>query len=324
MMAATELQMDAGHIPVLLDQVVDLLRPHDGAVMIDGTFGDGGYSRGLLDAAKCRVWAIDRDPEAVARGVELSRQYAGRFTIVEGRFGDMDRLLDLDSVNGIALDLGVSSPQLDDPERGFSFQTDGPLDMRMTPRGPSAADIVNHELEPELADIIYQFGEERHSRRVARAIVEARRREPIARTSTLADIVAGAVPRSRDGLHPATRTFQALRIYVNDEIGELHRGLEAAEAMLAPGGRLVVVAFHSLEDRAVKNFLRNRSGRSPQPSRHLPMSSADSRPPTFRLLDSKALRPDDAEVAANPRARSARLRAAERTDAPAWPREARQ
>jgi len=318
-MTPSALHTSGGHVPVMIDRVLAILAPRDGAILVDGTFGAGGYSRAFLDAARCRVWAIDRDPEAVRRGATLARDYPDRFALVEGRFGDMADLLGLREVDGIALDLGVSSPQIDDPARGFSFQQDGPLDMRMTPPGPSAADVVNARSEAELADIIFRYGEERHSRAVARAIVAARRDAPITRTGALAAIVAGAVPRSGDGLHPATRTFQALRIYVNDEIGELQRGLEAAEVMLAAGGRLAVVAFHSLEDRTVKNFLRSRSGRAPRPSRHRPAAGAESPAPTFRLLGGKALRPDADEVAANPRARSARLRAAERTAAPAWP-----
>jgi 16S rRNA (cytosine1402-N4)-methyltransferase len=312
---------NGGHVPVMLEQVVEILRPRDGAIIVDGTFGGGGYSRAFLEAADCRVWAIDRDPEALRRGEALRRRYADRLTLVQGRFGDMDRLVEVSDVDGVALDLGVSSHQIDDPARGFSFQHDGPLDMRMTQEGPTAADIVNRSTESDLADTIHRLGEERRARRVARAIVEARRAGPITRTAQLADIISAVVPRSRDGIHPATRTFQALRIWVNDEIGELRRGLEAAERLLAAGGRIVVVAFHSLEDRAVKEFLRDRSGRAPHPSRHQPELSSDGHPPTFKLLDGKARRPDIAEIEANPRARSARLRAAERTSASAWPRE---
>jgi len=321
-MTGPALDRAGGHVPVMIDQVLAVLEPRDGAIVVDGTFGAGGYSRAFLDAAQCRVWAIDRDPAAVRRGQDLAQAYGDRLTIVEGCFGDMADLLGLDEVDGVALDLGLSSPQIDDPARGFSFQHDGPLDMRMTPEGPSAADMVNTLPEDELADIIYRYGEERRSRAVARAIVAARRVAPITRTGALSTIVAGAVPRAKDGLHPATRTFQALRIYVNDELGELQRGLEAAEAMLVAGGRLAVVAFHSLEDRAVKNFLRDRGGRAPRPSRHHPVAP-DTPAATFRLLGGKAVRPGADEIAANPRARSARLRAAERTTAPAWPGEAR-
>ncbi|MCP4329386.1 MAG: 16S rRNA (cytosine(1402)-N(4))-methyltransferase RsmH [Alphaproteobacteria bacterium] len=320
MTAAARNISGGGHVPVMIDQVVALLQPRDGAIIVDGTFGGGGYSRAFLGAADCRVWAIDRDPDAIARGAAMEEEFGDRLKLVAGRFGDMARLLDIRDVAGVALDLGLSSPQLDDAHRGFSFQHDGPLDMRMSQDGPSAADVVNSMAENELADIIYKYGEERRSRRVAHAIGEARRNRPITRTAELSEIVAHAVPRAKDGLHPATRTFQALRIYVNDEMGELRRGLEAAEALLAAGGRLAVVAFHSLEDRAVKDFLKLRSGRAPRPSRHLP-EGANGREATFRLLGGKPIRPETSEISANPRARSARLRAAERTPAPAWPQE---
>ncbi|MCZ6863563.1 MAG: 16S rRNA (cytosine(1402)-N(4))-methyltransferase RsmH [Alphaproteobacteria bacterium] len=312
------------HTPVLLSEVIDLLKPRSGAVYVDGTFGGGGYSRALLDAADCRVWGIDRDPDSIARGQKLAETYAGRLGLIHGRFGDMDRLLEdhaVSAVDGVALDLGVSSPQIDDADRGFSFRFEGPLDMRMERAGASAADIVNTMTEGDLAALIRRFGEERHARAVARAIVEARQLAPITRTNDLARIVRGVVPKSADGIDPATRTFQALRIEVNDELGELDRGLESAEAILAPGGRLAVVSFHSLEDRKVKHFIRHRSGRAPRASRHLP---ADRPPlsPSFRALTARPLRAQPAEIARNPRARSARLRAAERTPAPAWPRHA--
>lgn len=302
------------HVPVLLDEVVAALAPHDGATYVDGTFGAGGYSKALLEAAQCRVVGIDRDPEAAARGAALAARYEGRLRVVEGRFGDMARFLGGEKVAGVALDLGVSSPQLDDPERGFSFRADGPLDMRMGRDGKSAADLVNTESEEKLAEIIREYGEERFARRIARAIVA---RRPIFRTGELAAIVRDAIPR-RDpsGIDPATRTFQALRIWVNDELGELDRGLAAAEAVLAPGGRLAVVSFHSLEDRRVKDFLRRRSGGAPRASRHVP--AAPTPAPTFRLLSKKPVEPSAEELRRNPRARSARLRAAERTSAPAW------
>jgi len=312
------------HTPVLLSEVIDLLQPRSGAVYVDGTFGGGGYSRALLDAADCRVWGIDRDPEAIARGRQLAESYTGRLGLILGRFGDMDRLLEdraVDAVDGVALDLGVSSPQIDDAERGFSFRFTGPLDMRMERKGVSAADLVNTMSEGELADLIRRFGEERHARAVARAIVDARRTAPITRTEELARIVRGVVPKSEDGIDPATRTFQALRIEVNDELGELDRGLESAEAILAPGGRLAVVSFHSLEDRKVKHFIRHRSGRAPRASRHLP-ADGPAPNPSLRVLTARPLRAQPAEIGRNPRARSARLRAAERTDAPAWPRQA--
>lgn len=312
------------HRSVMLTEVLAVLSPRDGGVYVDGTFGAGGYSRAILEAADCVVWAIDRDPDAIRRGEELAEAYPGRLRLVHGRFGEMKRLLqerDVTLVDGVALDLGVSSPQLDEPHRGFSFRADGPLDMRMETEGPTAADAVNELPEAELARIIHTLGEERYARRVARAIVAARHDAPITRTLTLAEIVRGAVPKARDGIDPATRTFQALRIHVNDELGELDRALAAAEALLAPGGRLAVVAFHSLEDRRVKAFLRARAGQTPRASRHLPAPTEEGRAPTFRLIDGGAMKPQPDEVAANARSRSARLRAAERTDAPAWPEE---
>ena len=308
------------HLPVLLEEVVSALEPRDGGVYVDGTFGRGGYSRALLAAARCTVWGIDRDPEAVAAGEAAGEASAGRLTVVEGTFGSLDALLagrGVAGVDGVAFDLGVSSPQLDDPARGFSFRADGPLDMRMGNHGPSAADLVNGLDEKELADIVWRLGEERHSRRVARAVAEARRMAPITRTLELADIVRRVVPRSRDGIDPATRTFQALRLAVNDELGEIDRGLRAAERMLKPGGRLAVVSFHSLEDRRVKDFLRTRTGRSAAPSRHAPSAPAGPAP-SFRAVTHKPVTPGAAEAAANPRARSARLRVAERTEAPAF------
>ena len=313
----------AAHIPVLRDEVIDALAPRAGGVYVDGTFGAGGYAQGLLDAADCKVCGIDRDPQAIAAGASLAARYPGRVELIQGRFGDMEHLLaarGISRVDGVALDVGVSSPQIDDPARGFSFRFDGPLDMRMGPEGPSAADVVNTLDERQLAEIIERYGEERHARRVARAIVEARAARPITRTLELADIVRRVVRRSPDGIDPATRTFQALRIYVNDELGELDRGLAAAERLLAPGGRLAVVSFHSLEDRAVKSFLRRRSDTGEGVSRHLPMTRA-ARAPSFTLLSRRPIVPGDAEIARNPRARSARLRAASRTDAPPWPME---
>ncbi|HEY1258322.1 MAG TPA: 16S rRNA (cytosine(1402)-N(4))-methyltransferase RsmH [Stellaceae bacterium] len=309
-----------GHVPVLLEAVIAALAPRDGAVYVDGTFGDGGYSAALLAAAHCRVVAIDRDPDAARRARTLAIQHGDRLVIVEGRFGEMVRLLaplEAGPIAGIALDLGVSSIQLDTAERGFSFRLDGPLDMRMGRDGQSAADLVATLSEAELAALIHDFGEERFSRRVARAIAAARRRGAIRRTLELAEIVRAAVPKTEPGLDPATRTFQALRIAVNDELGELDRGLSAAEQLLMPGGRLAVVSFHSLEDRRVKNFLRRRSEAAPRASRHEP-DPADTPRPSFCLLHRRPVRPGPAEIARNPRARSARLRAAERTAAPVW------
>ncbi len=309
----------APHIPVLRDAVVASLMPKSGGHYVDGTFGAGGYSEALLGAADCKVWGIDRDPDALAFGAALKVRYPDRLTMIEGNFGDMDRLLGdrgVNTVDGVALDLGVSSMQLDRAERGFSFRADGTLDKRMSHRGESAADLVNRLDEGELADLIYDLGEERLSRRIAAAIVRAR---PIARTAELAQVIRRVMPPKGDGIDPATRTFQALRIAVNDELGELSRGLSAAERLLAPGGRLAVVTFHSLEDRPVKTFFQRRAGKTPAASRHLP-AAAPSRAPSFRLLSNKPLVADKEEIRINPRARSAKLRAAERTVAPAWPK----
>ncbi|NKB49450.1 MAG: 16S rRNA (cytosine(1402)-N(4))-methyltransferase RsmH [Alphaproteobacteria bacterium] len=316
-----------GHTPVLLDSVIAALEPRTGAVYIDGTLGAGGYTSALLEATDCIVWAIDRDPDAIARNSELAATYGGRLHLISGHFGDMQTLLadrGVSAVDGVTLDLGVSSMQIDDPARGFAFSQDGPLDMRMDQAGPSAADLVNTVDESELADIIHGYGEERLARRIARAIVAARAEAPIETTGRLADIVrAVATPRKRsrkgreNKIDPATRTFQALRIKVNDELAELERGLGAAEAILKPGGRLAIVSFHSLEDRRVKVFLRQRSGNEGRGSRHRPEVTA-RHAPAWRLLGRRAIRPSDAEMARNPRARSARLRVAERTDAPSW------
>ena len=303
------------HVPVLLAEVVDALQPRDGGRYVDGTFGAGGYTTAILDRADCQVFAIDRDPDAIAAGRPLEERYAPRLRLLEGRFGDMADLLSaegVEDVDGVALDLGVSSMQFDQAGRGFSFRASGPLDMRMEKAGPSAADLVNESDEAEIADIVWRYGEERRSRRVARAIVEARRARRIETTAELAEIVRRAVgPQGRDESDPATRTFQALRIAVNDELGELERGLAAAEQVLAPGGRLAVVSFHSLEDRAVKEFVRARSGRTPAPSRHAP-PRAEAPVAALREITRKPVAPSAAEVAANPRARSARLRVAEK------------
>lgn len=312
----------SGHRPVLLREVVDTLAPRDGRIYVDGTFGGGGYSRVILEAAECTVWGIDRDAQAIAEGAKLVQDYTPRLFLVAGRFGEMDELLavrGVGNVDGVALDLGVSSMQLDRPERGFSFRRDGPLDMRMEGEGapgPSAAALVNTMAEEALADVIYRYGEERMARRIARAIVEARKHKPITRTGQLAEIVRGVVRKSHDGIDPATRTFQALRILVNGELEEIDRGLGAAERILAPGGRLAVVSYHSLEDRKVKQFLRIHSGSAARPSRHLPDREEAKREPPFKLLVRRPIRPGKAEIAANPRARSARLRAAERSATP--------
>lgn len=309
---------DQRHIPVLLDDVIDVLAPRDGAVYVDATFGAGGYSRALLEAADCTVWGIDRDPEAAEAGNQMAASYGNRLTVLKGRFGDMRALLEgvgVHQVDGIALDIGVSSMQIDDPARGFSFRGDGPLDMRMEKDGMSAADAVNRLAEKELADIIYQFGEERASRKIARAIVELREQSPITRTSQLANVVRSVVRRSKDGIDPATRTFQALRIYVNEELAELDRGLAAAATLLGEGGRLAAVSFHSLEDRRIKMFFQERSGAGPAPSRHMPMKGAAAKS-LFSVPEKRGRVAGDAEVNRNPRARSARLRWGIRTAAP--------
>jgi 16S rRNA (cytosine1402-N4)-methyltransferase len=309
------------HFSVMCAEVVAALNPRAGDVVVDGTFGAGGYSSALLAAAECQVIGIDRDPTVQVHADRVSAAYPGRFRLLAGRFGDMGNLLGaigIDGVDGVALDIGVSSMQIDRAERGFSFQQDGPLDMRMSDRGETAADIVNSRDEAELADIIYLYGEERRARAVARAIVAARAEAPITRTRQLAQIVARVV-RAAPGINPATRTFQALRIVVNDELGELRRGLVAAEKLLKPEGRLAVVSFHSLEDRLVKRFLDRRCGKQSAGSRHLPQAATAPRAPSFELLHKGALAAGEAEVMANPRARSAKLRAAKRTAAPVWP-----
>ncbi len=307
--------MSAKHIPVMLEEVMAVLAPRDGAIYVDATFGGGGYSEALLSRAKCVVYAIDRDAEALARGQSLAQRFGDRLTLIEGRFSEMDAFVRT-LVDGIAFDLGVSSFQLNEAERGFSFTADGPLDMRMGAKGPTAADAVNTLSESDLADIFRRYGEEKRARAIAHAIVAAR---PITRTRTLAEIVEKALgPAARkQPIHPATRTFQALRIYVNDELGELERGLEAAERTLKPMGRLAVVAFHSLEDRIVKRFLTERAGKTPRASRHAP-DMAPTRAPTFRLIPPSPRTPRMSEVETNPRSCSAKLRAAERTAAPAW------
>jgi 16S rRNA (cytosine1402-N4)-methyltransferase len=306
----------ARHVPVLARPVLELLNVRDGGIIIDGTFGAGGYSRAILAAANARVIGIDRDQSAVAHGAGLVQSANGRLTLVEERFSALDRVAEKfghGAVDGVVLDLGVSSMQLDEADRGFSFRFDGPLDMRMGTDGVSAADVVAQATERDLADIIFQLGEERHSRAVARAIVAARKLAPIVTTKALADIVARVVHAKPHQIHPATRTFQALRIFVNEELVELVAALAAAERILKPSGRLVVVTFHSLEDRIVKNFLAERS-RTAGVSRHLP--EVEAPPPTFRFLTKRPIVADESETAANPRARSAKLRAGERNDAP--------
>jgi 16S rRNA (cytosine1402-N4)-methyltransferase len=306
----------SAHIPVLVEAVLAALAPRDDAIYVDATFGAGGYSEALLGAARCRVFGVDRDPDAVRRGETLAARYGGRLTLIAGPFGDIERLLGAFSpepIAGIAFDLGVSSMQIDGAERGFSFRHDGPLDMRMSRAGETAAELIARLDERELSELIRAFGEERFAGRIARAIVAAQRRHPLVTTGELAQIVRAAVPKREPGLDAATRTFQALRIAVNDELGELDRGLDAAERLLMPGGRLAVVSFHSLEDGRVKSFLRRRSEIA-RGSRHLPPRPGGPAP-SFTQLSRRPVRPSDAEIARNPRARSARLRAAERTSA---------
>jgi 16S rRNA (cytosine1402-N4)-methyltransferase len=307
-------QPASGHVPVMLPQVVSLLSPRDGGRYVDATFGGGGYAEAILSVAACTVWAIDRDPDAIARGAHLAARYPG-LHLIHGQFGDMLALLaerGITALDGVVFDLGVSSFQLDQPERGFSFRGEGPLDMRMSRSGSSAADLVNALSERELADVLFELGEERASRRIARAVVAARARQPITTTAQLAAIIRGVLPPDRSGIDPATRSFQALRIKVNDELDEIERGLAQASELLAPGGRLIVVSFHSLEDRIVKRFMSDAAGRTPAPSRHDPRGLVARARPGFRLLTPRPLRPTAPELTANPRARSARLRALER------------
>jgi 16S rRNA (cytosine1402-N4)-methyltransferase len=304
----------SGHVPVLLDEVIEALAIRPGERHVDGTFGGGGYTRAML-AKGARVFAFDRDPDAIAAGRAIAD---ANLTLIEGRFSEMETALGERGalpVDGVTLDIGVSSMQFDQAERGFSVQADGPLDMRMEQAGMTAAEWLNTADEAEIADVIYEYGEERRSRRIARAIVAAR---PLSRTLELAAVVRKAVHyvagKDKD---PAVQVFQAIRIHLNRELEELKGGLEAAERVLAPGGRLAVVTFHSLEDRIVKNFLRDRSGHAPAGSRHLP--AVAKRRPSFEAVG-KAVRPSARETAANPRARSATLRVARRTNAEAWSR----
>jgi 16S rRNA (cytosine1402-N4)-methyltransferase len=288
------------HIPVMLSEVLAALQPRDGDIVVDGTFGTGGYARAILDTASCRVIAIDRDAEAFALAGALAEDFPGRLIAMLGRYSEMEALAESEgfkAVDGVVLDLGVSSMQLDQAERGFSFAQDGPLDMRMENEGPTAADLVNSLAESELADIIYVFGEERRSRAIAKAIVAKRAEAPITRTSELADIVIGVLGRKRDEpKHPATRTFQAFRIYLNAELEELAQGLCAAERLLNAGGRLVVVTFHSLEDRIAKRFFAGRSAARPKGSRHLPDAGGEEFAPSFQLINRRPLEPSNDEI----------------------------
>lgn len=307
----------ARHVPVLLAEVLAALQPKSGEIYLDGTFGAGGYTRGILEAADCRVIALDRDPTAIAAGQAMVEEFGGRLTLIGTEFAEMEEAAaPFGRLDGIVLDIGVSSMQLDEAERGFSFRFDGPLDMRMAGEGESAADLVNSRSEAELADIFYHYGEERLARPIARAIVHDRKATPFRSTKQLAELI-GRIVRSKPGdIHPATRSFQALRIAVNDELNELASALHAAERLLKPGGRLVVVSFHSLEDRIVKVFLATRSGRGGG-SRHAPVQGVTQ--PTFRIEGKWPVVAGEAENAANPRARSAKLRAAIRLDAPSLP-----
>ncbi len=312
------------HRPVLAQEVITALRPRNGGLYVDGTFGDGGYTRRLLAIEGTRVVGIDRDPEAIAVAHSVAAHHDGRLIAMKGCFSQMPHLLNhlgIKNVDGVVFDLGVSSRQLDDPKRGFSFRYDGPLDMRMSRDGPSAADLVNTVGHEELSAIIRMYGQERMANRVARAIVTARQQQPISSTGQLATIIrqaiGGRMTKRRTKIDPATKTFQALRIHVNDEMTALDRGLQAAEMFLLPGGRLAVVSFHSLEDRKVKTFLRQRAGLSPGGTRHRPRPIRPD--PSFHLHTRRAIKPTVGELKENRRARSARLRWAERTSANAWP-----
>jgi len=303
-----------GHIPVLLDDVLDTLNIQDGATIVDATFGGGGYTRAILGAAKCNVIGVDRDPHAIKIGRDLEKEN-GNFTILQGCFGDLENLLPV-PVDGIVLDLGVSSFQLDQAERGFSFMRDGPLDMRMSQDGQSAADLVNTLPEEDLANVLYKYGEERKSRRIAHKIVERRAEKPFETTLDLAAVIEGVLGRKKKpkDAHPATRSFQALRIAVNDELAELDRALEASIKCLKPDGRLVVVTFHSLEDRRAKTFFREKSGDTPNLSRHMPIELPKNELYYFKCPERRARAPSRDETQDNPRARSAKLRYGIRTD----------
>lgn len=312
-----ELPRDPRHDPVLREEIVAALAISPGELHVDATFGAGGYTRALL-AAGANVIALDRDPDAIAEGQTLVKEAAGRLRLIHSRFGEMDHVLrqaGVGQLDGVVFDIGVSSMQLDRGERGFSFQTDGPLDMRMAQEGETAAEWLNRADEADIADVLYHYGDERQSRRVARAIVAAR---PLSRTAELASVIRKAL-RHPPGApkDPATRSFQAIRVHINGELDELMAGLSAAERVLKPGGRLATVSFHSLEDRIVKRFLKERSGGNAAGSRHLPAAKATAKPPTFQT-PARKVRPSKEEEARNPRARSATLRSAIRTEAPAW------
>ncbi len=309
---------ELGHVPVMLEEAIEALAPREGGVYVDATFGAGGYARALLDRG-ATVIAIDRDPSAIRAGAALAASSGGRLRLVEARFGGLDAVakrMGVEAVDGVVFDIGVSSMQLDEAARGFSLRFDAPLDMRMEAHGRSAADILRDEDEATIADILFHFGEERAARRIARAIVADRTAKPFVSTLELAGLVARVAPARRgEATHPATRAFQALRIAVNDELGELVRGLSAAERLLKPGGRLAAVTFHSLEDRIVKQFLASRSGRGSAASRRLPGEPAQAQP-TFEVPRGQPIEPGEAEALANPRSRSAKLRFGLRAGAP--------
>lgn len=312
-------ELESAHIPVMCNEVVKYMTPQEGEIYVDGTFGAGGYSRALLEAANCTLYAIDRDPDVQPLADKMTARYGKRFNFLTGTFGEMDRLLIAEGINGVhgvVLDIGVSSMQLDTAERGFSFMTDGPLDMRMSKTGNDACTLVNEIEEEELANILYRYGDEHKSRRIARRIVEERAKTPITRTSQLASIIRSAAGKKSGKIDTATKSFQALRIWVNDELGELERALDAAEKLLLPGGRLLIVSFHSLEDTIVKRFLQNRSGKKDTVSRHQIVQEQEEESPTFTLLKRSVIKPTEHEVSFNPRARSSRMRAACRTQAP--------
>jgi len=319
MAAAARLDDSAPHIPVLLRPLLAAISPIHGT-WLDGTFGAGGYTRAILEAGAERVIAVDRDPLAFEMAASWAESYGDRLILHPGVFSQLDTYAQ--NLDGVVLDLGVSSMQLDQAERGFSFMKDGPLDMRMAQDGPSAADLVNDGSEEDLANILFHYGEERASRRIAKAITRARAVEPIASTLQLVEIIEGVLPRAKPGQsHPATRSFQALRIAVNDEYGELFQGLMAAERALKPGGQLAVVTFHSIEDRMVKRFFQARAGQTGRANRYAP--EAEMEQPQFTLKSRKAIGPDDRELAENPRSRSAKLRVGVRTDAPSGPIDAK-
>jgi 16S rRNA (cytosine1402-N4)-methyltransferase len=303
------------HVPVLREAAVAMLSPRDGGVYLDGTFGGGGYARAILEAASCTLWAIDRDPAAIARGAELAASHPGRLHVVEGRISTLLNLLSAAGVralDGAVFDLGVSSYQIDDPARGFSFRHDGPLDMRMGNTGMTAAMLVNTVSESDLADILFAFGEEKASRRIAKTIVERREVQKFETTADLANVIRSVVRPDKSGIDPATRSFQALRIAVNEELEDIAAALRQAADLLTLGGRLVVVSFHSLEDRIVKHFMARACGRAAGASRHDPAGLRAPEAPKFRLLTGSARMPETEEVRLNPRARSAKLRAMER------------